>query len=138
MQHESLLEKRVLASPSPIDDLIRHHEIPWLHVLRETARCTEGNNTTDPEFAEGSDVGASGDFAGVEFVVDAVAGQEGDGGGGVIGRWGGVFEDENGCRGVAPWCIDRQGCDRGESGEGLEPCAADDGDFDRFCVGRGC
>lgn len=44
---------------SPIDNLIRDHEIPRLDLLLKASYCREGNNCTDTNGAESCNVGAS-------------------------------------------------------------------------------
>ena len=97
MRHHAALKERKRPNPlRPVDNLVRHHEIPWFHFLRQRADSAEGDDGADAEGAEGGDVGAGGDFVGCEGVVEAVAGEEGDGVG--VGRvgGGGVGEDGDG------------------------------------------
>lgn len=76
----------------PIDDLIRHDEIPRSDLLLQAADGGEGDDGADAERAEGGDVGARRDFVWGEFVVEAVSGEEGDWSR-VARCWGGVMED---------------------------------------------
>ena len=76
----------------PIDDLVRHQKIPRPDFLLQAADGGESDDGADAEGAEGGDVGARGDLVGRELVVQAVAGEEGDGRR-VAGCWGGVVQD---------------------------------------------
>jgi hypothetical protein len=97
----------------------------------ETADGAEGDYCSDSDFAERGDVGAHGDFVGCDLVVQAVAGEKGDGDG-FTGCRGGVLQDGDGAGRRAPWCRGLEGCDVCEAGEGLQAGAADDGDGDGF------
>ncbi len=130
MPNDASLEER----PRPdalrsIDNLIRHDEVPRPDLLLQAADGGEGDDGADAERAEGGDVGARGDFVRGQFVVEAVAREEGDWGRLAGGR-GGVVQDGDGRGGGAPGGRGLEGCDGGEVCEGLEACAAYDGDTD--------
>lgn len=121
-------------SPRPdalgaIDDLVRHDEIARSDLLLQAADGGEGDDGADAERAEGGDVGARGDFVRGELVVEAVAGEEGDGGW-VPGCGGGVVQDRDWGGGSAPRGRGVEGCDWREVCEFFQACAAYHGDAD--------
>ena len=123
-----------------IDNLVRDDEVTWLDLLRKTADGTEGDDGADAEGAERGDVGAGGDLVGREFVVEAVAGEEGDWDGVLRVGGGLVGEDGDGTGRGAPGGGDGEGGGGCEAGEGGEAGAAYDGDPDGLCcflAGRG-
>lgn len=129
-------------SPRPhalgaIDDLIRDDEIARSDLLLQAADGGEGDDGADAERAEGGDVGARGDFVRGELVVEAVAGEEGDGGW-VPGRGGGVVQDRDRGGGSAPRGCGVEGRDRGEVCEFFQACAAYYGDSDGVWGGLRC
>lgn len=88
-----------------IDNLVRDHKVHWLDLLLQRAHGGEGNDTSDTEMAESSDIGAVGNLVGRKLMiqavtgeegnVDAVVGEDGDGRGGSSPRRDGV-DDGNG------------------------------------------
>lgn len=131
--HPALEERERTNALCAIDDLIRHDKIPGFDFLAQAAHGGEGNDGAHAEFAEGGDIGARGDFVGGEFVVETVAGEEGDWNG-QAGGGGGVLEDGDGRRRFPPGGGGIDCGYGGEAGEGLEASAADYGDVDRFFV----
>ncbi|KAK0935574.1 hypothetical protein LTR29_012887 [Friedmanniomyces endolithicus] len=124
------LEKSERSDPlRAVDNLVRDDKVAGFDLLLQATDCAESDDGADTEAAEGGDVGAVGDFVGRELMVQAVAGDEGDGdwfgagGGGVVedGDWGG---------GGAPGGVELEGCDVGEAAYGLEAGAADYCDVD--------
>lgn len=78
--YHSAFEEREGADPlGAVDDLVRDDKVPRFDGFLETADCGEGDDGADAEAAEGGDVGAGGDLVGGEFVVEAMAADEGDG-----------------------------------------------------------
>ena len=75
-----------------VNHLVRYHKVAWLDLLLQTADCGKGNNGTDTDGAEGGNVGTGGDFMRCVLVVQAVAGEEGDGDG-LACAGGGVVQD---------------------------------------------
>ena len=61
-----------------VDDLVRDDEVARLDRFAQRADGAEGDDGADAKGAQGSDVGAGGDFVGREFVVQAVTGKECD------------------------------------------------------------
>jgi hypothetical protein len=115
-----------------VDDLVGNDEVPRFDLLPQGAHGGKGNDGADAEAAQRGDVGAGGHFVGGELVVEAVAGEEGDGEA-LSGRGGRVQEDGDGRGGEAPGRGGVEGGDVLEVREVLEAGAADDGDVDGVC-----
>ena len=62
-----------------VDDMVGDDKVARLDGLLEGADGAEGDDAADAEGAEGRDVGSCGDFVRGVLVVEAVAGEEGDG-----------------------------------------------------------
>jgi len=93
VSHQPALKVRERPDPlRTINDLIRNHKVAWLDLLLQTADGGKGNDGAHAETAEGGNVGAGGHFVGRVFVVQAVAGEEGDGDG-LACAGGGVVQD---------------------------------------------
>lgn len=130
--HAAFEECEWADSLGAVDDLVGDDEVAGFDGFLEAAYSGEGDDGADAEVAEGGDVGASGDFVGGELVMEAMAGDEGDGDWLACGgRW--VVEDGDGRGGSAPGSAWVEGGDVGEVREGLESCAANDGDRDGVC-----
>lgn len=80
-----------------IDDLVRNHKIHGLDLLLERADGREGNDASDTEMAESSNVGAVRNLMGRKLVVHAVTGKESH-------VYAIVGEDRDGRGGSAPRC----------------------------------
>ena len=108
---DPVLEEREGSDPlSAVDDRVWHHEVAGLYFFTQRADGREGDDGPHADGAEGGDIGAGGYLVRSELVVEAVAGEEGDGDG-LAGAGGGVFEDgDGGCR-SAPGC---GGVERGD------------------------
>lgn len=113
-----------------IDDLIRHHEIPRLDLLLQTANGTERNDAAHTKTSQSGDVGAHWYLVWCVLVGEAVSGEEGDG---LVG----VLEDGNWGGGRAPWSVDVQGRDWGEAFEVCETCTTDNCDAHWACKKTG-
>jgi hypothetical protein len=59
-----------------IDNLVRDHKVHGLDLLLQRADGGEGDDRSDTEMAESSDVGAVRDFVRRKLVVHSVAGKE--------------------------------------------------------------
>lgn len=130
MPYHSAFEEREGADPlGAVDDLVRDDKVPRFDGFLETADCGEGDDGADAEAAEGGDVGAGGDLVGGEFVVEAMAADEGDGDR-LVGLRGGVVEDGDGRGGFAPGCGWFEGGDVGEAWEVLQAGSSYDCDGD--------
>jgi hypothetical protein len=62
-----------------INNLVRNDKVARLDLLLETANSGEGNDATDANGTEGSNIGAGRDLMGSDLVVGAVAAQKGNG-----------------------------------------------------------
>lgn len=106
-----------------VDDLVGDDKVHGADVLLQGADGAEGDDGAHAEVAQGGDVGAGGHLVGGQLVVQAVAGQEGDG-------HAVVLEDLDRRRGETPGRLRVDGChgrvavDLGQAG------AANDGDVD--------
>lgn len=89
-----------------VDDLVGNDEIHGLDLFAEGTHGGEGDDGAYADEAEGGDVGSGRDFMGRELMIDAVAGEEGDGDTIVLG-----YHDGRGW--VAPWRERVEGCYRG-------------------------
>lgn len=133
VDHEPILEKGVRSDAlCTVDDLVGDDKVSRLDLLRQTPRRAEGDDTPDPELAEGGDVCSHRDFRRVELVVGAVSGQKGHGDG-FPGRRGRVFQNRDGGRRSTPRGLDVQDRRLVEVWEVVETSAADDGDVDLAC-----
>lgn len=127
MPDHPAVEERERAHPlRPVNHLVRHDEVPRPHLLLEAADGREGNDSAHTQVPQGRDVGARRDLMRGEFVVRAVAGEEGDGDG-AAGCGGGVVQDRDGGGGRAPGSGDIEDGGEGEVGERLEAGAPDYG-----------
>lgn len=106
-----------------VDDLVRDDEVHGLDLLLQGADGGEGDDAADADGAQGGDVGAGGHLVRRELVVQAVAGEEGDG-------HAGVLEDHDRGGRLAPGRRRVQGGDGRVTLQLAEAGAADDGDVD--------
>ena len=111
----------------PVDDLVRDDKVHRLDLLAQGADGGEGDDGAHADGAQGGDVGARVDLVRRDLVVDAVAGEEGDGDARVL-------EDHDGARGLAPGGVDVERGDGSVAIDLVEAGAADDGDADGLCM----
>jgi hypothetical protein len=79
MVYNAILEERERANPlSAINDLIWDDKISGLDFLLQATNSGEGYDGPHAERAEGGNVGTSGHLMWGIFVMQAVAGEEGD------------------------------------------------------------
>lgn len=69
----------------PVHQPVRHHEVPWPHLLFQAADRAEPHRAPDAQFPQAGDVGPEGHFVRGIFMVQAVARQECDDNG--FGGW---------------------------------------------------
>lgn len=112
-----------------VDDLVGDDEIHGLDLLAQRADGGEGDDGAHADGAQGGNIGAGGNLVGSQLVVEAVAGEEGDG----VAV---VLEDHKGRRGRAPGSDGVEGGDGDVALELGEAGAADDGDVDGACWKR--
>jgi hypothetical protein len=125
--YESALEEGKGAdSLGAVDDLVRDDEVHGLDLLLQGAHGAEGDHAAHADVAERGDVGAGGNLVRRILVVDTVAGEEGDGD--VV-----VLEDQDGRRGLTPWCLRVELCDGRVPVDLVEASTANDGDVNRSC-----
>ncbi len=133
---DTVLEEGERPDPlGAIDHRVRHHEVARLDFFAERADGREGDDGPHADGAERRDVGACGHFVRGVLVVDAVAGEEGDGDG-LAGAGGGVLEDGDWRGGSAPRGAWVEGGDFVEVGEVGEAGAADYCDSYGLCTGE--
>lgn len=112
---------------SPVNDLVRHHKVPRLDFLLQATDGREGDDGTDTNGAQGSDVGTGGDLMRRQLVVKTMATEECDrdelAGGGAL-----VVKDGNRRGGVTPRRRDLERSDLGEAREFAQTGTTDHGD----------
>lgn len=113
----------------PVNNLVRHNKVPRLDFLLQTTDGREGDDGTDTDGTQGSDVGASGDLMRRQLVVKAMTTEECDrdelAGGGAL-----VVKDGNRRGGVTPRRGNLERGNLGEAGEFTQTGATDHGDAD--------
>ena len=116
-----------------VDDLVGHHEVARADVLLQRPDGGEGDDGAHTEVPQGGHVGLVLDLVRREFMVQAVARQEGDGD--VVARARrGVVQDGDGRRRRAPRRVDVECGREREAGERLDTRAAYHGNADRRVV----
>lgn len=133
--HAALEESEGPDALGAVDDLVRDDEVARLDGFLQTAYGAEGDDGAHAEAAQGGDVGARGNLVRCDLVVQAMAGDEGDGDGLALAGGRVVVEDGDWGGGRAPGGGGLERGDLGEAGEGLKAGAANDGDGDGLCGG---
>lgn len=76
--HTTLKESERPDALGAIDDLVGDHKVHGLNLLLQGAHGGEGNDASDTEVAESSDVGLVGNLVRRKLMVQAVTGEEGN------------------------------------------------------------
>lgn len=115
-----------------VDHLVWDNEIPRLDLLLQAPNGREGDDGTDTNRTQGSNIGASRNLVGCELMVQAMSTQE---------RYRDnlaivsalVVKNRNRRRGISPRSRDRQRSDLGETGKFPKSSATDDSNTDGIC-----
>ena len=106
-----------------VDDLVRNYKVHGLDLLLQRTDGGEGDDASDTDMPQGSDIGSVGDFVGGKLVVDAMSGEEG-----YVDAL--VGEDLDGRRGSTPRCDGVEGGDGLKALKLAKTSAANDGNMD--------